>query len=249
LGFLTDFRQSVSGVDAEPAEAPAAEGLAEPARTFSGYDAATVPPPSYRADSSFERPAPPPAAAPSWAVAPPAPAKDGAKRRRRWERIAMAVVLAATAGGLAFIAVRNDQTAAKWRRLDQAQIQVSTSAGRQVQTANTNISQLNAEVKSLDSQVASTQSQLSSVANQKEKAIDQTTVFRDLLAAAGQVADNLQQCIAATDQLGVDVNTIVASGNAAALGPLQNEATSVAATCAQAQQGNQALQAAIQSAS
>jgi hypothetical protein len=93
------------------------------------------------------------------------------------------------------------------------------------------------------------QGQLSSVANQKEKAIDQTTVFRDLLSAAGQVAQNLQACINATDQLDSDVNTAVAAGNAAALPTLEREASAVAQTCAQAQQGNNALQAAIQSAS
>ena len=245
LGFLTAFRQGGSGVEAERVE-PAATDVTHEPRAFAGYQGAA--PPSYWDHTAFfERPAPPSPVATGWS--PPAPVPSGTGRGRRWERIGMAAVLAVTAGVLSFIAVRNDQTAARWRRLDQAQIQVSTNAGRQVQTANTNINQLNSEVKSLDSQVASMQSQLSSVANQKEKAIDQTTVLQDLVSAAGQVANNLQQCIAATDQLGVDVNTIVASGNASSLGPLQTEATSVAATCAQAQQGNQALQAAIQSAS
>jgi uncharacterized phage infection (PIP) family protein YhgE len=87
------------------------------------------------------------------------------------------------------------------------------------------------------------------VANQKEKAIDQTTVFKALLAAAGQVANHLQDCIASTNQLDADVNSAVAAGDVAALGPLQAEASAVASTCAQAQAGNNALQAAIQSAS
>lgn len=191
-------------------------------------------------------------AGPAGVVGPADPAGDaGAQlgRRRLWERLAMAGVLVATAAALSLVAVHNNDAAAKWRRLDLAQVRISTQASQQIKTANANITQLNGEVKSLDGQVSSTQSQLASVANQKEKALDQTTVFKDLLAAAGQVADNLQSCIGATNQLDSDVNTAVASGDNAALGPLESEAAAVAATCARAQQGNQALQAAIQSAS
>lgn len=177
------------------------------------------------------------------------PAARELDRRRMRERISMAAVLAVTATVLSLVAVHNNDAATKWRRLDQAQIQISTGAGRQVQTANANISQLNAEVKSLQSQVSSMQGQLSSVANQKEKAIDQTTVFKDLLAAAGEVTNNLQECISATDQLDSDVNAAVAAGDLTALGSLQVEASAVHATCARAQQGNDALQSAIQSAS
>jgi chromosome segregation ATPase len=158
-------------------------------------------------------------------------------------------VLAATAAGLVIVAVHNDHAASKWRQLDQAQLQISSAAAHQIQAANANIVTLNGEVRSLDTQVSNMQSQLSSVANQKEKAIDQTTVLKDLLAAAGQVANNLQECISATDQLDTDLNAAVASGQVAALNSLQSEAATVDNTCQQAQNGNNALQAAIQNAS
>jgi chromosome segregation ATPase len=161
----------------------------------------------------------------------------------------MAGVLAVTATTLSLVAVHNEHTATKWRQLDQAQAAISARAATQVAAANGNIGKLNAEVKTLNSQISSMQGQLSSVANQKEKAIDQTTVFRDLLAAAGQVANNLQACINATDQLDSDVNAAVGTGDVGVLPALEREASAVSATCAQAQQGNNALQAAIQSAS
>lgn len=166
-----------------------------------------------------------------------------------WERIAMASVLVATASALTLLALQNRDSADKWRRLDQEQVAISTAAAQQIRTANANIAELNSEVKALDAQVSTVQGQLSSVANQKEKAIDQTTVLKDLLAAAGQVANHLQDCISSTNQLNADVNAAVTSGDTATLGPLQTEASAVAATCSQAQEGNNALQAAIQSAS
>ncbi len=191
-----------------------------------------------------------------WSAPPaaPLPMESGAEvTRPRWtrtrERIAMAAALAVTATTFSLIAVHDNDAAAKWRRLDQAQIRISTGAGQQVQSANASITLLNAEVKSLQSQVSNMQGQLSSVANQKEKALDQTTVFRDLLAAAGQVANNLEGCISASNQLENDINAAVAARDVAALSSLQTEASSVNAACAQAQQGNDALQTAIQSAS
>jgi hypothetical protein len=206
-------------------------------------------------------PGSPPVYQPVWPVIPldggdgtPGPTSvlppTGSVRRRRWpERLAFLAVLAATAAGLVIIAVHNGRAASKWRQLDRAQVQISSAAAHQIQTANTNIVTLNGEVRSLDTQVSTMQSQLSSVANQKEKAIDQTTVLKDLLAAAGQVANNLQECIAATDQLDTDLNAAVASGQVAALNSLQSEAATVDNTCQQAQNGNNALQAAIQNAS
>jgi len=160
--------------------------------------------------------------------------------------LALVLITAAVLGGLS---VHNDHEAEKWRALDAAQAQISSAAKVQIETADTNISTLNSEVKSLDSQVTAMQGQLSSVANQKEKAIDQTTVLRNLLAAAGQVANHLQECISATDQLDTDLNTAVASGQVSSLQALQNEAASVASACQQAQAGNNALQTAIQNAS
>lgn len=201
----------------------------------------------------------PPPNPPSWAGPASAPGLGdptsvlppvGRRRPRRWpERLVFLAVLAATAAVLAVMAVHNDHAASKWRRLDQAQERISADAGRQVEVANANIVTLNAEVRSLDAQVSTVQSQLSSVANQKEKAIDQTAVLKDLLAAAGQVANNLQGCISATDQLDTDLNAAVASGQVAALNSLQNEAASVDNTCQEAQNGNNALQTAIQNAS
>lgn len=242
--FLTAFREAaVVPETATPVVRPLSGG---PERDEPTSEEVVAPPAAARVSL--------PAATwiPPATVGPADPAGDaGAQvgRRRLWERLAMAGVLVATAAALSLVAVHNNDTAAKWRRLDLAQVRISTQASQQIQTANANITQLNSEVKSLDGQVSSTQSQLASVANQKEKALDQTTVFKDLLAAAGQVADNLQSCLGATNQLDSDVNAAVASGDTAALGPLESEAAAVAATCARAQQGNQALQAAIQSAS
>ena len=175
---------------------------------------------------------------------------SGPSRRRRWPaRLAVVVALAAVGGGLGALAWHNDQAATRWRQLYQAQVGVSAAAAGQIRTANGNIAALNAEKRNLDAQVATMASQLATVANQKEKAIDQTTVLKDLLSAAGQVADHLQACIAATDQLDSDLNAAVASGSTTALVALQAEAASVDSTCQQAQDGNNALQAAIRSAS
>ncbi|MDE3203523.1 MAG: hypothetical protein KGQ66_04810 [Acidobacteriota bacterium] len=174
----------------------------------------------------------------------------GPNRRRRWPaRLAVVVALAAVGGGLGTLAWHNDQAATRWRRLYQAQVGVSAAAAGQIRTANDNIAALNAEKRNLNAQVATMASQLATVANQKEKAIDQTTVLKDLLSAAGQVADHLQACIAATDQLDSDLNAAVASGSTTALDALQAEAASVDSTCQQAQDGNNALQAAIRNAS
>jgi len=246
--FLTAFRES--SPPAEPIEPRAAPASDAPVSERPGAAAPVHEAPVAQAHASWD---PPPAT--GWArpvAGPSVPAtpvaSDRGGRRHLWERVVMASVLAVTALVLSLIAVHNNDAAAKWRRLDLAQAQISTNAAHQLATANGNITKLNGEIKSLDGYVSNMQSQLASVANQKEKALDQTTVFKDLLAAAGQVANNLTDCIAATNQLNVDVNSAVTSGNASALPTLETEAGAVAQTCAYAQQGNNALQAAIQSA-
>lgn len=199
--------------------------------------------------ASRPRPAdqPPPFTTTVWTPT-PVPSAETAPDRRRGrlvERVIMAAVLIVSVLAVALIAVHNNQSATKWRGLDTAQIQISRKAAQQVQTANANIGTLNGEVKSLNSQVSSMQAQLSSVANQKEKAIDQTTVYAQLLSAAGQVAQDLQSCIADTNQLYNDLVTSSASD----LQSLENEAEGVDATCGQAETDNSILQSAIQSAS
>jgi peptidoglycan hydrolase CwlO-like protein len=157
----------------------------------------------------------------------------------------MATILLVSVLVIGLIALHNDSAAAKWHRLDAAQLQISGNAKRQVGLANANISTLNSEVKSLDGQVSTMQSQLSSVANQKEKAIDKTTVYAQLLSAAGQVANDLQSCIADTNHL---YNDLVRAAPAD-LQSLQSEAQGVASTCGRAETDNSVVQSAIQSAS
>jgi predicted nucleic acid-binding Zn-ribbon protein len=165
------------------------------------------------------------------------------------ERAAFAAAIAVVAAALGLLAVHNDDAASRWRSLDAAQAAQTSKAVHQVQAANSNISTLNAEVKSLDGQISTMQSQLSDAANQKEKAIDQTTVFKQLLAAAGQVADNLETCITASNTLNADIASAVASNNPGAFNGLLQDASYVQQTCQAAQAGNNALQQAIQSAS
>jgi hypothetical protein len=196
--------------------------------------------------------APRPVAAPSSPEPAPSPGIPPGRpdsRRQLILRLAAVAVFVVSVTTASLIAVHNNDAAAKWRHLFLLQKQVSTHAASQVAAANRNISTLNQEVKSLNGQVSTMQGQLSSVANQKEKAIDQTTVYAQLLAAAGTVADNLQVCITSTNQLYSDVQTAAASGDTGALPSLESEAQNVNETCMQAQAGNQELQAAIQSAS
>ncbi len=241
-----EVAQTVDGAEVDPPPAATPELVEEGPWLEAPAPPVWAPPPAVGAGVQL----PPAGSTTTWPGSPPLAPQDGRTRRTRmWERIAMASVLVATAAVLTLVAMHNGASADKWRRLDREQVAISTAAAQQIKTANANITELNSEVKVLDTQVSTVQGQLSSVANQKEKAIDQTTVLKDLLAAAGQVANHLQDCIAATNQLNADVNSAVGSGNAAALGPLQTEASAVAATCSQAQDGNNALQAAIQSAS
>lgn len=166
-------------------------------------------------------------------------------RRHGRERIVTASSFVICIVVVGLIAVHNDNAAGKWRRLDAAQVQISKAAGQQVQTANANVTTLNSQVKSLQGQVSGMQSQLSSVANQKEKAIDQTSVYAQLLSAAGQVANDLQSCIADTNLLYRDLVAATASD----LQSLESEAQTVASTCGQAETDNSILQSAIRSAS
>ena len=242
-------------------------GWKAPARTAAWSPPAWTPPdpaPAPRAATGAAdywaprapRPAsPPPEARPVTAPSVPLPAPGAASpdrpgsRRQLVLRLAAVAVLVVSVTTVSLIAVHNNDAAAKWRHLFLLQKQVSTHAASQVAAANSNISTLNQEVRSLNGQVSTMQSQLSSVANQKEKAIDQTTVYAQLLAAAGTVAESLQVCITSTNQLYSDVQTAAASGDTGALPSLEAEAQNVNQTCMQAQQGNQELQAAIQSAS
>lgn len=173
-----------------------------------------------------------------------APAGNG----RLKERIALGGLLVVSVVSLGLLSAHNDGVAAKWRALAQAQAAQTTAEDGQVQAANASIAALNAQVKNLQAQVANTQAELSTAANQKEKAIDQTTVVDRLLAAAGQVADALDQCITSTDALNAEIAD-AAARNAVPPSSLVSSAGAVELTCSRAQSGNQALQAAIQSAS
>ncbi len=155
--------------------------------------------------------------------------------------MAVVTVLVAAGGGLGYLAWHNDRTARNWRRLDAAQMTRAEQMIRQVQAANSRIGSLN-------SQVAALQGQLSSVATQKEKAVDQATVLQQLLSAAGTVADDLQQCLTATNQLDADLTAAAGSGNVGRLNALEAEGAQVDATCNQAESANQQLQTAIQNA-
>jgi DNA-binding FrmR family transcriptional regulator len=181
-----------------------------------------------------------------WAPPPPAPPR----RRRIWRGLLlpMAVALVAAAGGVGYLAYHDNQIAQKWRRLDQAQVAATKQVTGQLTTANARIVRLNQEVTTLEGQVSALQGQLSSVANQKEKAVDQETVLQQLLAAAGNVADDLQQCISATTKFESDLNGALSLGSADQLSGLQPEANQVDQICSQAESANQNLQAAIQSA-
>ncbi|HET9075876.1 MAG TPA: hypothetical protein VFN68_03005 [Acidimicrobiales bacterium] len=192
------------------------------------------------------RPGPETFAPLTWSPAPfgpPAP-----RRLRRWLIVALVALLVAAAAGTGYLAWSNYRTAQNWRHLDQAQVARADRMVSQVEAANSRLSTLNSQVATLDGQVSSLQNQLSSVANQKEKAVDQATVLQQLLSAAANVADNLQQCLTATNQLDADLNAAVASGDASRLNALQSEAAQVNATCNQAESANQQLQTAIQNA-
>lgn len=180
----------------------------------------------------------------------PAPLGPPPKRRGRriltWAAGAVAVVLLAVGGVLGYLAWHNDQTAQKWRKLDLAQEARAEQMVNQVKAANSRIATLNSQVSSLGGQVSSLQGQLSNVADQKEKAVDQETVLQQLLSAAGNVANDLQQCLTATNQLDSDLNAAVGSGDLGRFNALETEAAQVDATCNQAETANQQLQSAIQ---
>jgi hypothetical protein len=187
-------------------------------------------------------------------VDPPAPPPAPAVRKRvgrgwRIAAIALLVALLGSTGGLGYLSLHNRQVAADWKRLDLAQEAATHRVSAQLATANHNISTLNSQVQSLDGTVSSLQGQLSSVANQKEKALDQATVLQRLLGAAGIVANDLQQCITSTQQFESALNSAVASGNLNTLYALEPVAIQVDQACGQAEQANQNLQTAIQTAS
>ncbi len=272
MDFLTAFREATPARSPDTTPKPVVAKPASPdPEPFQPHSTRWTPPDS--ATAVWTPPDPPPAASrqavdywsppsrpvqalPSAGRSVPAPvpntvstAERPASRRQLVLRLAAAGVFIASVTTASLIAVHNNDAADKWRHLFGFQKQVSAQAARQVATANSNISTLNSEVKSLSGQVSGMQSQLSSVANQKEKAIDQTSVYASLLAAAGTVAENLQNCITATNQLYSDVQIAVGSGNTSTLPSLEADAQNVDTTCLQAQEGNQELQAAIQSAS
>ena len=182
----------------------------------------------------------------SWA--PPGPVPAPRRRLRRFLAASAAVLLLAAAGGMGYLAYRNDQSARRWRNLEQAQAARAAALTAQLHTANGRIVTLNAQVGTLNAETGSLQSQLSSVADQKEKAVDQETVLHQLLAAAGTVADDLQQCINATNQFDSDLNAAVNSGQLSQITALQQEAAQVDQTCNQAETANQQLQSAISGA-
>ncbi|HLI54849.1 MAG TPA: hypothetical protein VKU88_11020 [Acidimicrobiales bacterium] len=241
--------------DEWPAETAAPEDVTWPAVTPPPEDEW---PAETAAPEDETWPVAPVGVAPSWPPAPVATAPDPQPdseppRRPRGsrlkERAAFGAAIAVVAAALGLLAVHNDDAASRWRSLDAAQAAQTARAVRQVQAANSNISTLNSEVKSLDGQISTMQSQLSDAANQKEKAIDQTTLFKQLLSAAGQVADNLESCITASNTLNADIANAVAANNPGAFNGLLQEASYVQQTCQAAQAGNNALQQAIQSAS
>lgn len=158
------------------------------------------------------------------------------------------VALLAVGGGLGYLAWHNDQTALRWRRLDLAQIARADQLTAQVRQANSRIATLNGQVGTLDGQITSLQNQLSSVANQKEKAVDQADVLQQLLGDAGTVANDLQQCVTATNQLESDLSNAAGSADVTQFSALQQEAAQVNGTCNQAESANQQLQSAIQNA-
>lgn len=178
----------------------------------------------------------------AWGPPPPPPS-----RRRRILLIAAAVVLVAAAAGFGLLAYHDNQVAEKWRRLDQAQTAATSRVTGQLRTANARIDALNGQLTTLNGQIGSLQSQLSSVANQKEKAVDQETVLQQLLAAAGNVADYLQQCIGATGKFEADLNRTLGVGSMDQLSALQAEAGQVDQICGQAESANRSLQTVIQS--
>ena len=179
------------------------------------------------------------------------PAPLGPPTRRggsRWLIGLLVVALLAVGGGLGYLAWHNDQTALRWRRLDLAQIARADRLMAQVGLANSRITTLNGQVSTLDGQITSLQNQLSSVANQKEKAVDQADVLQQLLGDAGTVANDLQQCVTATNQLESDLSSAAGSSDVTQFSALQQEAAQVNDTCNQAESANQQLQSAIQNA-
>jgi hypothetical protein len=162
--------------------------------------------------------------------------------------IALLVALLGSAGGLGYLSIHNRQTAEGWRKLDMTQVAATRRVTAQLATANHNISTLNGQVESLNATIGSLQGQLSSVANQKEKALDMATVLQQLLGAAGVVASDLQQCITSTQQFESDLTSATAYGDTSMLIALEPVAAQVDQTCGQAEQANQQLQAAIQTA-
>lgn len=188
------------------------------------------------------------AGVPYSALSIPEPAARPARRGRLRERVALGGLVVVAVASLGLLSAHDAGVASKWRSLDQAQAAQTSAENRQVQAADASIAALNAQVKNLGAQVATTQAELSSTANQKEKAIDQTTVMDRLLAAAGQVADAMEQCITSTDALNSEIAD-AAARNAVPPSSLVASSGAVEQVCQQAQSGNQALQAAIQSAS
>ncbi len=262
MDFLTVFREAAPSHSTDTTPKPVVAKTARPdSDAFQPRSSPWTPPDPAPAVTRkpaeyWSPPLPPVRALPSVTQAAPDPLPSPvntptrpASRRQFVLRLAAVGMFVVSITTASLIAVHNNDAAGKWHHLFGLQKQVSTQAAQQVATANSNISTLNQEVKSLNGEVSGMQSQLSSVANQKEKAIDQTTVYAQLLAAAGTVAENLQNCITATNQLYSDVQIAVASGDAGALPGLEADAQNVDTTCLQAQEGNQELQAAIQSAS
>jgi hypothetical protein len=185
---------------------------------------------------------------------PPAPSVAAVAGRkwvgRGWRiaTIALLVALLGSTGGLGYLSIHNGQVAEGWKSLDVAQVASTHRVTAQLATANHNITTLNGHVQSLNGTISSLQAQLSSVADQKEKALDQATVLQRLLGAAGVVANDLQQCVTSTQQFESALNNAAASGDLYTLGSLEPVAVEVDQTCGRAEQANQELQTAIQTA-
>lgn len=166
--------------------------------------------------------------------------------------LAAAVLFAAATGALGYLAYHNDQMASGWKHLEEAKAAQVAQLTSQMRIADNRISTLNGQLATVNGQVSSLQQQLSSAADQKAKALDTENVLQQLLSSAGQVADDLQQCIMATNQFYSDLNgAFNGNGNGngngfTSIGALQAEGQQVDSTCNAAEAANSAFQKTIQ---
>ena len=195
----------------------------------------------------------PPVYAPGTETYPPAwtpemVAPTARRSRWRWLIAAAIVALIGTSGGLGWLAWHNDQASVRWRNLEQVRAAQLAAVQTQLRTANSRIGALNGQLSAVNGQVTALQGQLSTVADQKEKVVDQETALQQLLSSASTVADDLQQCITATNQFDSDFTQALTNFEFKKLNALQSEAQQVDNTCNAAESANQQLQSAIQSA-